>query len=312
MNLQEIKAFLKNRPGYLKEGSKRLKNHLRNKGFDVTINNCKIALRECNQEIRCQISKICNNKEAKILIYDIETSPNIGWFWTAGYKQNIGTNQILKERAVICVSYKWEGEDEVYNLTWDKNQDDKFLIQQFVEVLNEADLIVAHNGDNFDLKWLKTRALYHRIPMLPNYKQFDTLKLAKSKLRLNSNRLDYISKFLGFEGKIYTTPDLWDKVVIKNDRKALLDMLEYCDEDVRQLEKVYNELKYFDNPNFHVGVLNGETKQTSPITGTYNIEHIKTITTNSGTIKHIMRDIDTQRLFEMSNTNYRKFLEINK
>jgi DNA polymerase elongation subunit (family B) len=193
MNLQEIKIFLKNRPGYLKEGGKRLRDHLIKKGFNVTTALCKQALKEARLDTKNY--NIKNN--GKVLIYDIETSPNIGWFWTAGYKQNIGTNQILKERAVICVSYKWEDEDEVYNLTWDKNQDDKFLIQQFVEVLNEADLIVAHNGDNFDLKWLKTRALYHRIPMLPNYKQFDTLKLAKSKLRLNSNRLDYISKFLG-------------------------------------------------------------------------------------------------------------------
>ena len=311
MTVLEIKEFLRNKSGYLKEGGKRLRDHLRNKGFETTIKDCKEALRQCRQENTQIVNKV-KTKTAKVLIYDIETSPNIGWFWTAGYKQNIGTNQILKERAVICVSYKWEGENEVYNLTWDKNQDDKFLIQQFVEVLNEADLIVAHNGDNFDLKWLKTRALYHRIPMLPNYKQFDTLKLAKSKLRLNSNRLDYISKFLGFEGKIHTTPDLWDKVVIKNDRKALLDMLEYCDEDVRQLEKVYTELKYLDNPRFHAGVSNGLNKQTSPINGSVDIKHVKTITTNSGTIKHIMKDNETGRFFEMSDTNYKKFLEINK
>ena len=217
----------------------------------------------------------------------------------------------MKERAVICVSYKWVGEDQVYNLVWDKEQNDKFLIEQFVQVLNEADLIVAHNGDNFDIKWLKTRALFHRIPMLPNYKQFDTLKVAKSKLYLNSNRLDYISKFLGFEGKIQTTPDLWNKVVILNDRETLKDMLEYCDEDVRQLEKVYNELKYLDNPRFHAGVLNGTIKQTSPITGSVNIEHVKTVTTNTGTIKHIMKDLETNRIFEMSDMNYKKFLEIN-
>jgi hypothetical protein len=90
------------------------------------------------------------------------------------------------------------------------------------------------------------------------------------------------------------------------------DMLDYCDEDVRQLEKVYNELKYLDNPKIHVGVLNGKTKQTSPISGTVNIKQIKTITTNSGTIKHIMLDQDTDRMFEMSNTNYLKYLEINK
>ncbi len=311
MNKQEIKAFLMSKRGYLKEGSKRLRNHLRTKGFETTINDCKAALRECNQEVKEETIKV-KNKTAKILIYDLETSPNIGWFWRAGFKQSIQPNQIVKERAIICVSYKWLGEDQVYNLNWDNNQCDKFLIEQFIDVLNDADLIVAHNGDNFDIKWLKTRALYHGLhkKMLPNYKQFDTLKVAKSKLYLNSNRLDYISKFLGFEGKIHTTPDLWNKVVMLNDRKAMVDMLEYCDEDVRQLEKVYNELQYLDNPKYHVGVQNGEVKQTSPITGTYSIKHVKTITTNSGTQKHIMKDTDTERLFEMSNTNYLKFLEI--
>ena len=39
MNLQEIKEFLKNRPGYIKEGGKRLRDCLKNKGFDTTIKN---------------------------------------------------------------------------------------------------------------------------------------------------------------------------------------------------------------------------------------------------------------------------------
>mgnify|MGYP000917604695 FL=1 len=310
MTVLEIKEFLRNKSGYLKEGGKRLRDHLRNKGFETTIKDCKEALRQCRQENTQIVNKV-KTKTAKVLIYDLETSPNIGWFWRAGYKQNIQPNQIVKERAIICVSYKWQGEDEVYNLTWDKNQCDKFLIEQFVEVLNEADLIVAHNGDNFDLKWLKTRALFHRIPMLPNYKQFDTLKLAKAKLYLNSNRLDYISKFLGFEGKIQTTPDLWNKVVMLNDRNAMKDMLDYCDEDVRQLENVYNELQYLDNPRVHVGVLNGEVKYSSPISGNYNLELVKPVTTNTGTIKRIMKDLDNDRIFEMSNTNYLKY-KLNK
>lgn len=311
MNLEEIKEFLRNRKGYQKEGGKRLKNILTNKGFKVTIALCKEALKQVRSE-NTTSKKEKTLKEGRVLIYDIETSPNIGWFWRAGFKQNIGTNQITKERAIICVSYKWLGEEEVYNLVWDKNQCDKFLIEQFVEVLNEADMIVGHNGDNFDIKWLKTRALYHRIPMLPNYKQFDTLKVAKSKLYLNSNRLDYISKFLGFEGKIQTTPDLWNRVVILNDRDVLKDMLDYCDEDVRQLEKVYNELKYLDNPRFHAGVINGEIKATSPINGSVDIKHIRQYVTNTGTIKHVMQDNETGRYFEMSQTNYLKFLEINK
>src|SRR5690606_36182950 len=168
MEKQEIIEFLRSKPGYSKEGAKRLRNHLRKKGFATTIYNCKLALQEVRQEQK-DLSEKVNNNKARVLIYDIETSPNIGWFWRAGYKLNIQPENIIKERAIICISYKWLDEDQVYNLSWDKNQDDKFLIEQFVEVLNEADLSVGHNGDRFDLKWIKTRALFHRIPMLPNY-----------------------------------------------------------------------------------------------------------------------------------------------
>jgi len=311
MVLEEIKEFLKNKPGYLKEGGKRLRTHLLNKGFTTTINLCKQALKEVRLESNTTVNKIQNN-QGKVLIYDIETSYNIGKFWRAGYNLNINPGDIIHERAIICISYKWLGEEQVYNLTWDKNQCDKFLLEQFIPILNEADMIVAHNGDRYDLKFIKTRALKHNLKMLINYKQFDTLKVAKAKFMFNSNKLDYISKFLGAEGKISTEMKLWDDIILRKCPKALIQMLNYCDEDVRQLEVVYNALVSWENPKFHIGVMNGKTKQTSPITGSVNVEHVKQMITNSGTIKHIMRDLDTDRLFEMSDTNYKKFLEINK
>lgn len=311
MILEEIKEFLRNKPGYIKEGGKRLRNHLLNKGFTTTINLCKKALKEVRLENNTTVNKIQNN-QGKVLIYDIETSYNIGKFWRAGYNLNINPGDIIHERAIICISYKWLGEEQVYNLTWDNNQCDKFLLEQFIPILDEADMIVAHNGDRYDLKFIKTRALKHNLKMLINYKQFDTLKVAKAKFMFNSNKLDYISKFLGAEGKISTEMKLWDDIILKKCPKALIKMLDYCDEDVRQLEVVYNALVSWDNPKFHAGVLNGKTKQTSPITGSINITHVKEMVTNSGTIKHIMRDLDTDRLFEMSDTNYKKFLEINK
>lgn len=313
MEINEIIDFLLSKPGYLKEGSGRLRSHLYNRGFVTSKKTCQIALRRARQLNKEGIAKI-SNRDAKILIYDIETSPNEGWFWRAGYKLNIDANQITKERAIICVSYKWLGEKEVYKLAWDEDQNDKFLVEQFIEVLNEADLIVAHNGDKFDLKWLKTRALVHRLhySMLPNYKQFDTLKVAKSKLYCNSNRLDYISKLLGFKGKIRTRYNLWNEVCVDNNRDSLNEMLEYCDEDVIQLEHVYKELRHLDNPRFHLGVLQGKTKQTSPVSGGKNLELVKTVASNRGSIKRIVKDLDNGRMFEMSDTNYLKYIEINK
>ena len=129
------------------------------------------------------------SKKIKRLFFDIETSPNIGLFWTAGYKQNISPDNIIKERAIICIAYKWAGEKKIHALTWDKNQDDKAMLAQFIKVANEADELIGHNGDRFDLPWIRTRCLYHRIPVFPHYTTLDTLKNANSSLQENVDKL---------------------------------------------------------------------------------------------------------------------------
>jgi len=309
MNLQEIKQFLIDKPGYLKKSGIVLAERLFS-GYikDVDIATCYQALSEVKLELK-EASYKPQEQGGRVLIYDIETSPNIGWFWRAGYKLNISPENITKERAIICVSYKWLGEEEVYNLVWDKNQCDKFLIENFIVVMNEADMMVAHNGDRFDLKWIKTRALYHGIKgMLIDYKSLDTLKLAKKKFNFNSNRLDYIAKYLGFEGKIKTNIALWTDIVFKKDAQALKDMVTYCDEDVRQLENVYCKLVGWEKPKFHAGVMQGKERFSSPINGGYNLEKIKETVTTAGTVKHIMKDLDTDRMFEMNDSNYQKYL----
>jgi DNA polymerase elongation subunit (family B) len=310
MKTIEIKNFLKNKVGYQKEGAKRLRKHLIKKGYQTTVEQCRIALREVRQEVKQPKDEIIN--PLKVLIYDIETSYNIVKSWRVGYKLNINPSDILEERKIICISYKWSGEDQVYNITWDKQQDDRFMIEQFIEVLNDADLIVAHNGDRYDLKFIKTRAIFHDLPMLLNYPQFDTLKVAKKKFMFNSNKLDYISEFLGFENKIKTTMKLWDDIILRDCPKAMDEMVKYCDMDVILLEKVYNKLVSWELPKAHLGVLNGKNIQTSPITGGINLELVKSVTSPRGTVKHIIKDLDSNRLFEMSASNYKKYLEINK
>ena len=75
----------------------------------------------------------------KRLYFDIETSPNIGFFWTAGFKLNISTESIIKERAIICICYKWEEDKVTHSLNWDSKQNDKKMLQEFIKVANEAD-----------------------------------------------------------------------------------------------------------------------------------------------------------------------------
>ena len=217
----------------------------------------------------------------KRLFLDIESSPNIGFFWQSGFKLNIGPQNILKERAIICICYKWEEDKETHALTWDKKQGDKKMLQEFVKVLNQADELVGHNGDKFDLAYIRTRCLYHGIELQPNFTTIDTLKIARSKFKFNSNKLDYIARFLGLGKKIKTDFDLWKDIALHNDQKALDKMVKYCKMDVILLEQVYNQLKSHTQSKTHYGVIFGGDRGSCPECGADSedlIRHMNRIT----------------------------------
>lgn len=221
----------------------------------------------------------------KRLYFDIEVSANVGLFWQSGYKLQIGTENIIKERAVICICYKWEEDKDVYYLHWDRKQDDKKLLQEFIQVANEADELVGHNGDKFDLAWIRTRCLLHRIEMFPQYNTIDTLKIARSKFRFNSNRLDYIGKFLGLGQKIHTDFNLWKDIMLNNDKLALDKMIDYCIQDVVLLEKVHKELNNHIPAKTHYGVIFGEGRGSCPECGSDDLVKNNKRVTASGLVK---------------------------
>jgi len=248
----------------------------------------------------------------KRLFFDIETSFNIGFFWRSGWKERIPPENIIQERAIICISWKWEGEDQVHHLTWDRNQCDKKMLLKFMKVLAKADQSIAHNGDRFDIKWLRTRCLYHRIPAFPVYQTIDTLKLSKSGFNFNSNKLDYIAKFLKVGEKMATGGiDLWKNIVLNNDEEALETMVEYCDQDVIVLEAVYNELKPYTMPKFNFAVLAGGDKFECPECGATNVKVKKRYVTVMGTprINLCCKDHRCNTNYVVNNATYMKLLE---
>jgi DNA polymerase elongation subunit (family B) len=223
------------------------------------------------------------------LFFDIEVSFNLGMFWTSGYKISLGPENIIKERAIICICYKWEDEKEVGWLTWDAKQCDKKMLERFVKIANTADELVGHNGDKFDIAWIRTRCLYHGIEMFPNYTTIDTLKVARSKFKFNSNKLNYIAKFLGIGQKIHTDFDLWKRIVLNKDKVAMVKMVKYCKMDVILLEKVYKHLATHIAPKTHYGVIFGGDRGSCPECGSDSlIKHSHKVLA-SGTKKIIFR-----------------------
>lgn len=176
----------------------------------------------------------------KILLIDIETLANVGYFYDVwnGSKPDM----IIKERAIICYGYKWLGDKKtiVRSIldTKEKPYEDLVLTANICALMGEADYVVAHYGDKFDLRMIRARAVINNLPAPPFVSQIDTYKLVKKYFNLNANRLDYLGKLFGFGGKIKTGWELWQKCA-EGDKKAIQQMAEYNKRDVELLERVF-------------------------------------------------------------------------
>lgn len=249
-----------------------------------------------------------NNRVTKRLFFDIETSPLVVYSWRVGHKLNIPYDNIIDDWRIITICYKWEGESQVHSLTWDKRRNDKEMLKAFIQVANTADEMIGHNGDRFDIKKIRTRCIYHRIPMFPKYRSLDTLKKARGGFAFDSNRLDAIAKYLGVGAKLeHEGFPMWVKCM-QGDAEALANMVMYCKVDVVVLEDVYTAMQHYIKPNSHSGVANGAPKYSCPICGHEEIDLIKNDVTEKGTISRVVRCGKCKHHFNISNKAYMDYL----
>lgn len=95
----------------------------------------------------------------RILFIDIETAPNIGYTWG---KWETDVMAFLENWYILCFSYCWLDEKvKCVSIPdfhgYKKTRNDKEVVKRMWDLLNEADVVVAQNGDNFDIKKINTR-----------------------------------------------------------------------------------------------------------------------------------------------------------
>lgn len=185
----------------------------------------------------------------KILLFDIETSPLEFYGWALKqYSGYIPPVMVKKSWAILCWSAKWLFDDEIMHgtVTTDEanNRTDASIIQPLWTLLDKAEIIVAHNGDQFDIKRANTRFKMNGLgPPMP-YRSIDTLKKLRLKFALDSYKLDYVNMLFGLDTKKGNEQGmkLW-KRCINHDAEALAQMQTYCDNDVMILEELYNDIR---------------------------------------------------------------------
>jgi len=225
---------------------------------------------------------------AKVLVFDIETAPLLAHIWNR-FPKFVSNNQILADWFMLSWSAKWLNEGASFgDVLTDKEaikQDDTRICSSLWELMNKADVVIAHNGDKFDLAWIRTRCLFHKIPMFPKYTTIDTLKVARQKFRFNSNRLNYIADYLGIGQKIKTEYSLWKDILLKKDKIAMEKMIKYCKKDVSLLEQVFVALKGHIEAKTHYGVIFGEDRGSCPECGSDDLIKSKKVVTATGLIR---------------------------
>ena len=183
--------------------------------------------------------------EPRILTLDIETAPLTVYSWGL-FKQNIGLNQIKADWHLLAWAAKWVGEEKViYRDNRDaKNvQDDKRLVVGLARLLNEADIVVTQNGEQFDLKKINARAVIHGLRPIRPVASTDILKEGRKVFSFTSHKLEYVAdkinkKYKKLKHEKYPGFELW-RAILAGDRKAWKEMETYTIHDVLSTEEIY-------------------------------------------------------------------------
>lgn len=188
-----------------------------------------------------------NKHKAKMVFFDIETAPTTAYIWRR-WKENIRLDQVVTEGYILCAVAKFADEKKArkcaltdFPLYKKNREDDTEVVKWCWNILDEADIIVAHYGKHFDIPVMNARFIAMGLPPPSPYKIIDTKDSASRKFNFPYNSLDGLGEYLGLGRKMKTDFTLWVEC-LQGIKKSWTYMVEYCIQDVLLLEKVYKKL----------------------------------------------------------------------
>lgn len=167
----------------------------------------------------------------RLLVLDIETSPNVCYTWGL-FQQNVAINQIIEPGRVICFAAKWHGDDGTMFYSERQKGGAERMVRAAHKLLCECDGLVGWNSQRFDTRWLNQEFFKLGLRRPAGYKQVDLMRAQKRYRVLASNKLDYASRMLGIGGKAETGGfELW-RDCLDGKREAWRTMEKYNRQDV--------------------------------------------------------------------------------
>ena len=213
-------------------------------------------------------------KQPKVLIIDIETSPLQAHTWHTG-KQRIGYEQIINEWFMLSYACKWLFDSKVYGASLTPaeaiNRDDSRICRELWKYLDQCDVVIGHNCQNFDIPKAQTRFLINKLAPPSPFRIIDTLLVARKNFRFSSNKLDYIGELILNDRKLHTEYQLWLRC-LAGDAKSLEEMLVYNKKDVLLEEEAYVFLRPYIKSHPNMAIYQEAIEPTCPTCGSVDIE----------------------------------------
>lgn len=198
------------------------------------------------------------NKKPKIVTLDIETSPLEAYTWGL-WDVTVGLEQIKTEWTILSYAAKWFDDKKIIykdsgGRGVSKVRDDKHLLSDLWNILDEADWVIAQNGRRFDIKKINARMILLGMKPYSPIRVIDTFEIAKKHFAFTSNKLAWTSKYLTDAPKDdhrnFPGFELWKECLLDNP-KAWTEMKKYNCQDTFSTEKYYLKLRPWmkDHPN---------------------------------------------------------------
>ena len=178
----------------------------------------------------------------RLLSIDIETSPLLCYSWGT-FNVNIGLNQILKPTQMMCFAAKWYDSPKIiFKSTYHDGTED--MVKTVHGLLDEADAVMHYNGKRFDELHINREIIERKLGRPSPYKSIDLYQKVKRIVKLPSNKLQYVSTWLGTDGKAATGGmELWVQCLADPpSAKAWATMRTYNKQDTLLLESTYDSL----------------------------------------------------------------------
>ena len=192
----------------------------------------------------------------RTLLYDLEVSPMLAWAYGPSYETRL--LKIEQYQKIMSISWRWLGDKKIQHMSL-KNHEQIEIDTKIRDLLDEADIAVAHNGKRFDDRISRGAFLVAGLKPPSPFKNVDTKIMAKQIGMFPSNSLNDLCEMFGFGTKTKETyADLWYEAFVHHDNKSWNKMRIYNDQDVALLTVLYEKLLPYFNTHPNVANIAGK------------------------------------------------------